>query len=176
MKKRLILSFLLLSFSSVAQEQQFTLTNALIVAQMNKEDERYSLEIALTEFFTDRGIKAIPSLNVLKQGSDQTMLASDSLKSIVKAKGIDTYLLVSVRGYDSRFKESNKKDDFVTALGYGTLFNLYREEVANVSFEFFFYKNDALVKTELVRVGNISSKESVIKRLKKRLARKLKKW
>lgn len=176
MKNVIIYTFLFLSFSSIAQSDNFTLTNALIVGQMNKEDERYSLEIALTEFFSERGVKSIPSLNLLKQGSDLTILATDSMKAMVKAKGIDTYILVSVRGYDSRFKTSQKKDDFRTALGYGTLFGLYREEVTNVSFEFFFYRNDVLVKTQLLRVGNVNSKESVIKRLKKKLARKMKKW
>ncbi len=177
MKKLIVFTFIFVSFSSFAQEKkEFTLTNALIVGQMEQEDERYSLEIALTEFFTDRGIKAVPSLNILKEGSDQVLLAGDSLKNVVRAKGLDTYMLVSVRGYDSRFKVSTKNDDFKTALGYGTLFKLYREEITNVSFEFFFYQNGVLVKKDLIRVGNVNSKESVIKRLKKKLVRKMRKW
>jgi hypothetical protein len=177
MKKLILIAFLFVSAALSAQkEENFSLTNALIVGQMEDESERYSLEIALTEFFTDRGVKAVPSLNVLKDGSDLILLAEDSLKTVVKAKGIDTYMLVSVRGYDSRFKPSTKNDDFKTALGYGTLFRLYREEITNVSFEFFFYRNGSLVKTQLVRVGNVNSKETVIKRLKQKLARKMKKW
>lgn len=178
MKNLIVLTLLFVSFTSVAQKnkERFTLTNALIVGQMNKEDERYFLEISLTEFFADRGVNALPSLNILKQGADLSDLASDSLKNKVQAKGIDTYLLVSVRGFDSRFKLSSRNDDFKTALDYGTLFNLYREEITNVSFEFFFYLNDALVKKQLIRIGNINSKESVLKRLKKKLARKMKKW
>ncbi len=143
---------------------------------MNKENERYSLEIALTEFFAERGVNCAPSLNILKQGSDQSLLATDSLRSQVRAKGIDTYMLVSVRGYDSRFKKSTKKDDLKTALDYGTLFGLYRDEVTSVTFEFFFYRNDALVKTQLIRVSNVSNDLTVIKRLKKKLARKMKRW
>lgn len=179
MKKLIVLTLLFVSFTSIAQKkkkEQFTLTNALVVGQMNKEDERYFLEISLTEFFADRGVKAMPSLNILKQGADLSDLASDSLKNTVQAKGIDTYLLVSVRGFDSRFKVSSRNDDFSTALDYGTLFNLYRDEVTNVSFEFFFYRNDTLVKKQLFRVGNVNSKESVLKRLKKKLTRKMKKW
>lgn len=167
---------LLLAFQSTAQKEKFSLTNALIVGQMDKEDERYFLEIALTEFFADRGVKCVPSINILKQGSDLDLLATDSLRSIVRAKGLDTYLLVSVRGYDSRFKKSEQRNDFKTALEYGTLFGLYRDEVTNVTFEFFFYRNDALVKTQMIRVGNINSKESVMKRVKKKLARKMKRW
>lgn len=176
MKKLLVFTLILLSFQATAQKNRFSLTNALIVGQMDKEDERYFLEIALTEFFAKRGVKSVPSLNILKQGSDQELLLTDSLKTIVSAKGIDTYLLVSVRGYDSRFKTSEQRNDFKTALAYGTLFGLYRDEVTNVTFELFFYRNNEMVKTQMIRVGNVNSKESVVKRLKKKLARKMKKW
>jgi hypothetical protein len=176
MKRLIVFTLLFLSFQSGAQKQEFSLTNALIVGQMDKDDERYFLEIALTEFFADRGVKCVPSINILKQGSDLEMLATDSLRSVVRAKGIDTYLLVSVRGYDSRFKKSEQKRDFQTALGYGTLFGLYREEVTNVTFEFYFYRNDEIVKSQMIRVGNVNSKESVMKRVKKKLARKMKRW
>ncbi len=176
MKIVIAVALVFVSLTSIGQKQSFTLTNALIVGQMDKEDERYFLEIALTEFLTERGVNAVPSLNVLKQGSDLSLLATDSLMQVVKAKGLDTYMLVSVRGFDSRFKVSEKNDGFAAALDYGTLFNLYREEIANVSIEFFFYRNNTLVKKQLIRVGNIDSKESVVKRLKKKLARKMKKW
>ncbi len=176
--KNLILFFcFLVTIQTQAQKSEpFSLTNALIVGLLEKENERFSLEIALTEFFAERSVKAIPSLNILKQGSDQLLLATDSLRSQVRAKGIDTYMLVSVRGYDARFKKSEKNDDLKTALNYGTLFGLSRDEVTTVSFEFFFYRNDKLVKNQLIRVGNVNSNETVIKRLKKKLARKMKKW
>ena len=98
------------------------------------------------------------------------------MRAAVKEKGIDTYMLVSVRGYDSRFKKTVKNDSLDIALDYGTLFSLYREEATSITFEFFFFRNDVMVKTALVRCGNISSKETVLKRLKKKLARKYKKW
>jgi len=156
--------------------QDLNLTNALIVGQLSKEEERYSLEITLAEFFGERGIKALPSLNVLKQGAELTDLAEDSLQKLVAEKGIDTYILVSVRGYDRRFKPTEKKEDLKTALGYGTLFSLYREDVVSVSFEFFIYRNNELVAIKIVKCGNISSRETVLKRLRKKLDRKLKKW
>lgn len=179
MKNLIFIAFIFLSFQSFGQnkkKEHFNLTNALIVALMNQENERYSLEIALTEFFADRGVNCVPSLNILKQGSDQSLLATDSLRNKVRAKNIDTYMLVAVRGYDSRFKKSAKQDDLATALDYGTLFGLYRDEVTSVTFEFFFYRNDTLVKSQLIRVSNVSSDLTVIKRLKKKLARKMKRW
>jgi hypothetical protein len=176
MKKITLFTFLLLSSLTFAQKQKLQLSNALIVGLMDKEDERFMLEIALTEFFASEGVKAVPSLNILKQGSDPSLLATDSMRAVVKEKGLDTYMLASVRGYDSRFKKSEKNDAMPVALDYGTLFSLFREEATSVTFEFFIYRNDVLVKTALVRCGNVSSKETVLKRLKKKLARKYKKW
>lgn len=173
MKKIFLFTFLLplLGFA-----QDFKLNNALVVGQLDQERDRYSLEIMLTEFFAENGVKAVPSLNVLKQGQDLNLLATDSLQSIVRNRGIDTYLLVSVRGYDRRFKPSQAKNEFATALDYGTLFGLYRDEVVSVSFEMFFYRDGQLVHQEMVKCGSISSRETVLKRFRKKLKRKLKKW
>lgn len=177
MKYSVLLAFVLFLGTSFAQKgKSINLTNALVVGQCDKENDRYSLEVALTEFLTEQGVKAVPSLNVLKQGADIEALASDSLMQVVKAKGIDTYVLCNIRGYDRRFKETEKHDDFKTALGYGTLFALYRAEVVSVTFEIFVYRDGQLVMTDLIKCGNVSSAETVIKRLKKKLKRKFKKW
>lgn len=177
MKRTILLTFLLLLGTSFAQKSgSIQLTNALIVGQCDKENDRYNLEVTLTEFFADQGVKAMPSLNVLKQGANIENLAADSSVQAVKAKGIDTYILCSIRGYDRRFKETGKNDDFKTALGYGTLFTLYREEIVSVTFEFFIYREGQLVMTDIVKCGNISSTETVLKRLKKKLNRHYKKW
>jgi hypothetical protein len=84
--------------------------------------------------------------------------------------------LCSVRGYDRRFKKATTTDDMETALGYGTLFSLYRSEVVSVTFEFFVYRNNKLIFTDLVRCGNVSTKEKVLIRLKKKLERRIRKW
>jgi hypothetical protein len=176
MKQLILIALLLAASASFGQKQKLNLTNALIVGQMDKEDERFMLEIAMTEFFTEQKVKAVPSINVLKQGAKPDELATPEMRLAVKEKGLDTYMLVSVRGYDSRFRKTKKDDSLATALDYGTLFSLYRAEVTSVTFEFFIYRNDVMVKTALIRCGNVSSKETVIKRLKKKLARKVKKW
>jgi hypothetical protein len=176
MKNLILIAAVLLSSLSFGQKNQLNLTNVLIVGQMEQEDERFMLEIALTEFFAERNIKAVPSINILKQGADPSLLLTPELRADVKGKGLDTYMLVSVRGYDSRFKKTNKNDSLSVALDYGTLFALYRAEITSITFEFFIYRNDVMVKTALVRCGNISSKETVLKRLKKKLARKVKRW
>ncbi|MFN5032238.1 MAG: hypothetical protein ACK5FX_08470, partial [Flavobacteriia bacterium] len=57
------------------QVNDLHLTNALVVGQLDKPEDRYTVEINLTELLTDAGIKAIPSLNMMKLGSDASLLA-----------------------------------------------------------------------------------------------------
>lgn len=167
---------LFFSFLSIAQTDGLKLKNALVIGQLEKSDDRYSIEIALTEILTNAGVKAIPSLNVLKYGNDIQLLATDSLQKIISDKGIDTYLTVSVRGYDRRFKKAEVHDNFKTALATGHLFSLYREELVSISFEFTFYREGQFMGTDIVKCGNIGSRDDVIKRFKKKVAKRIKKW
>lgn len=160
-----------------SQTTMLRLKNVLVIGQLDKPEDRYSMEINVTEIFTDLGIKAIPSLNMLKLGTDATLIATDSMKQVISAKGIDTYLLVSVRGYDKIYKATSMNDDFNTALGAGNLFPLYREEIVSVSFEFKFFRNGAMVQYDIIKCGNVSNRDAVIKKLRKQLRKiALKKW
>ena len=104
------------------------------------------------------------------------LILPDGEKLIVSAKGLDTYLTVSVRGYDKRFKLAESRDDFKTAININHLFSLYKENVITVSFEFTFYRDGKFVGTDIVRCGNIDSRETVLKRFKKKTAKRIKKW
>jgi hypothetical protein len=160
-----------------SQTNTLGLKNVLVIGQLDKPEDRYSMEINVTEIFTDLGIKAIPSLNMLKLGTDASLIATDSIKQAIFAKGIDTYLLVSVRGYDKIFKATNMNDDFNTALGAGNLFPLYRDEIVSVSFEFKFFRNGAMVQYDIIKCGNVSNRDAVIKKLRKQLRKiSVKKW
>lgn len=177
MKQLFLLLVLFTAPLSFAQKTDINLTNALVIGQLDKQEDRYSIEINVTELLTEAGIKAIPSLNVMKLGSDASNLASDSLQKIVAAKGIDTYVLVSVRGYDRKFKRSERNDDLATALNSGNLFPLFRDEVVSVSFEFLFYRNGQYLGSDVVKCGNVSDRDSVIKRFRKAVAKRIvKKW
>ena len=160
-----------------SQTTMLRLKNVLVIGQLDKPEDRYSMEINVTEIFTDLGIKAIPSLNMLKLGTDASLIATDSMKQLISAKGIDTYLLVSVRGYDKIFKATSMNDDFNTALGAGNLFPLYRDEIVSVSFEFKFFRNGAMVQYDIIKCGNVSNRDAVIKKLRKHLRKiAVKKW
>ena len=168
---------LVLSISSWGQLDQLDLKNALVVGQMDKPEDRFSVEINITELLTNAGIKASPSLNVLKLGSSAELLTTDSIKALVTSKGFDTYLLISVRGYDKKFKASDKKDDLATALGAGNLFQIYRDEVTSVSFEFMFFRNNVMVASDIVRCSNVSNRDAVVKKLRKAVSKRIvKKW
>jgi hypothetical protein len=174
----LTLLLIFLSASTVfGQLDQLNLTNALVIGQLDKPEDRFSIEINLTELLTSNGVKAMPSLNVLKLGSDPELLATDSMKTILASKGIDTYVLVFVRGYDKKFKPTTLKDDFLTVLNTGSLFPIYREEVTSVSFEFLFYRNGEMVASDIVKCGSVSNRDAVVKKLRKGLEKRIvKKW
>lgn len=177
MKYLSLLIALLVSNLFFAQLEDLHLKSVLVVGQLDKEEDRYSLEVNLTELLTNAGVKAIPSLNILKLGSDASLLATDSIQQIVASKGIDTYVLITVRGYDRKYKPTKLRDDLVTALSAGNLFPIYRDEVVSVSFEFTFFRNGQFVCSDIVKCGNVSDRDSVIKRFRKLVAKRIeKKW
>lgn len=177
MKKLILFIFLLASVSVSAQKKHFDLSNALIIGQMDRDDDRYSIEVSLTELFNTNGVKAMPSLNVLKRGESGEKLAEDSLKQLVAAKGFDTYVLVSVRGYDRKFRQRESSEPLDTALSVGQLYPIYSPDIVSVTFEFLFYRNGEYIGSDLVKCGNISDRESVLKRLRKKARKRLlKKW
>ena len=172
--KHLILSLLIaFTFNAGAQVENLKLKNVLVIALLEQEDDHFSIEINLTELLSNAGIKAIPSLNILKRGNYTTVLASDSIQELTRTMGVDTYMLVSVRGYDKKFKTSSCKDDLQQALSVGNLFPIYRDEIVSVSFEFTFYRNGQCVGSDIVKCGNVSDRESVLKKFRKQITKKI---
>ena len=153
------------------------LKNAVVIGQLDNSSDRYSLEINMTELLTDRGVKTMPSLNVIKMGADSKLLASDSIQAVLKEKGFDTYVIIAVRGYDRKFKVAEKQPDFEEALTVGGLFELYRQDIVSISFEFKFYRNSEFVYGEIVKCGNISDRETVLKKFRTKVGKRIsKRW
>lgn len=174
MKKQIL--FLLVVFSSIsAFSQELKLTNALIVSHMDKQQDRFSLEIACSEVLSSAGVKNGVSLNVMKQGGDPQVLLTDSLTQALAAKGLNTFMLVSVRGYDKRFKVSEQKISLSEDLAIDNLFPIYKEDIVSVSFEFHFYRDGKLVYADIIKVGGAGSREKVMKKFRKKLAKKVEK-
>lgn len=156
-----------------SQTKGLNLTNTLVVGQLDKADDRFTMEIYLTEMLSSSGINAMPSLNILKEGTNLTALASDSIKAVLKEKGIDTYLLVSVRGYDRKFKPAKNHESLSTELGSGHLFPLYRDEISSITFEFIFFRNGEYAGYDLVKIGGVGSRETVMKKFRKKIIKRI---
>ncbi len=162
---------------SLAQSKDLNLTNALVVSHINDQQDRFTLEVAIAEILSQCNVKNTVSLNLLKQGGDPQVLMTDSITKILAEKGINTLMLVSVRGYDRRFKPSEKKITLAEDLSAENLFSLYKEDIVSVTLEFHFYRNGELVYTDLLKIGGISSRDGVMKKLRKKLTKRVnRKW
>lgn len=175
--KRSLLSFLFLSTCLLAFSQAkfppLKLNNALIVSHLDKESDQFSLEIAVSDVLSKTKIKNTVSLNVLKAGGDPQVLMTDSLTQLLKAKGINTLMLVSVRGFDNRFRPSSGNMTLAEDLAADNLFPIYKEDIVSVTFEFHFYREGKLVYTDLLKIGGINSRDKVLKKLRKKLEKKV---
>src|SRR3989338_6785433 len=158
--KQLILLIAVIGLGSIsnAQTDSLHLTNALVVSHMDNQEDRYSLEVAISEILTPNQMKN-----------------ADSLTQILAAKGINTLMLVSIRGYDKRFKRSEKKLTLAEDLSAANLFSLYKDDIVSVTLEFHFYRNGKLVGSDLLKIGAISSREGVMKKLRKKLPKRIRK-
>jgi hypothetical protein len=176
MKVVILFSFLISSVGIFAQLDKLDLKNLVVVAQLDRPEDRFTAEINFAEIFANVGIKTMASLNAQKQGADIAHLAYDSIQKAIAAKGFDTYVLISVRGYDNKFKAATMHNDLKTELGVGHLFPLYRDEIASVTFEFNFYRNGQFVAYDMIKIGGIASRDEVVKKLRKKMPKRIAKY
>ena len=153
--------------------QKVKLTNAVVIAQFDKEEDRYAMQALMADLLKGYQVKILPLMNVLKQGEDPKHLLQDSVQQILVQKGFDTYLVVNVRGYDRTFKPSEDTQTLAELLETTSIYQIYRDEATSVSFEFSIYRNGKLISREVLRCGNVSDRDSVLKRLRKRLPKKV---
>lgn len=173
MRFYLIVAALLCFTCGFSQTKNLHLKNVLVVGQLDKAEDRFTMEINLTQLLAENGIKAMASLNILKEGTSPEVLASDSIQNALKAKGIDTYVLVSVRGYDRKFKPATRHESLAAELAIGHMFPLYRDEISSITFEFKFYRNGEYAGYDLVKVNNVGSRDTVLKKFRKAITKRL---
>ncbi|MBN9293316.1 MAG: hypothetical protein J0G96_04980 [Flavobacteriia bacterium] len=174
MKKIIFIAFILLGFHVTGIAQKANLQNAVVVGLFDRKDERFQMEILLSELLLENKIKAKVSLNFLKEGADVTALANDSVQQLIAKSGFDTYVLMAVRGYDKKFKPATQKLPLGEELSLGHLFPIYREEISNVTFEFKFYKGNEMTGYSMVKIP-ASSKESMLKKFRLKMGKQIKK-
>ena len=168
-----IIALLLLNFTVKAQEEPLNLDNALVVAMQDKMEDRYTLELAVIELLRKHNVLAKSSLNILKDGQDPMILASDSIKRNLSNAGVNTYMLISVRGFNKRFNPSQNIPALKDELRSGHLFPIWRETASTVTFTIIFYRNEVPVHYELIRVRAGNSVDKMMKRLVKQMERRL---
>ena len=165
--------FCLAILTQLVSAQSVKLTNAVVITQFDKEEDRYVMQALMADILKGYQIKALPVMNVLKQGEDPQHLLNDSIQQIIVQKGFDTYLVVNVRGYDRTFKPSEDTQTLAELLETTSIYQIYRDEATSVSFEFSIYRDGKLVSRQVLRCGNVSDRDSVLKRLRKRLPKKV---
>lgn len=181
MKKLFLIIAIAFTGNVIAQKQAKKLTpplqNAVVLAQMDSQEDRYSTEVSLTNIFGGFGIKAKPSLNVIKRGQDAIELLNEENQTKLKAENFDTYVVVRVLGYDQKYSATNIKDDLTTTLKQGAFFGLYRQDMASISFEFKIFREGKLQRVDVRKFGNIGNRTDVLRKLSKTVVKLLeKKW
>ena len=166
--KALLTLFLFSTLSVFGQQIKFK--NALVIGQFDKSEDRYAMELNLVEILQQNGYKALPSFNLLKQGEALGNLLNDSTLNVLKSKGVDAYVVLTVRGYDRNFKSSEAKTTLKEILEMTSIYHIYRDEATSVTFEFVFFDlNNQLIGRSLLKCGNVSDRDSVMKRFRKKL-------
>lgn len=172
-----IIALIFFSLTIRSQDQPLNLTNVLVVGQQDKLQDQYTLELAVLELMQENNINAKASLNVIKQGQGPTVLASDSIQRKLVNEGIDTYMLISVRGYDKRFNPSSNVQSMEDELSAGHLFKLWRESASTITFTVIFYRNNIPARYDLIRVRAGNSEDKMMKRLKRKVEKLItKEW
>jgi hypothetical protein len=169
-----LLSLLFIAFTGISQD--LNLRNALVVSHIDNQQDRFTLEVAVSEVLSQNGVKNAVSLNLVKQGGDPQVLLTDSIKQILDAQGINTFMVVSIRGYDRKFKTTTKQLTLAEDLAADNLFSLYKPDIVSVSMEFHFYREGRLVYADIIKIGGVSSRESVMKKFRRKLSKRVRKW
>ncbi len=165
---RYLLLFILVLFGYNFFAQGLKLKECVMIAQFEKLEDRYAMEVNLCEILNPLKVQTIPATNIVKQGGTALQLSSDSSMLYWNAKNIQTYCVVSVKGYDKKFKPSKTEIAFKDALERATLYSLYKEDISSVTFEFLFFRGGKLVYSDLIKIGNIGERDDVIKRFRKK--------
>lgn len=178
--KKLILSLVCFFSLTSAFSQKvpaLNLNECVIISHLDKSEDRFSLEINTSEVLSSVKVKNMVSLNVLKQGGDPQVFLTDSIVNLLKEKGFNTLMLVSIRGYDKNFKQSTATMTLAEDLSADNLFPIYKEDIVSVTFEFHFYRDGKLIYTDLLKISGVGSRDKVLKKYRKKLAKRVyKKW
>lgn len=182
--KTISMAFILVCFSlSTANAQKVkhpkisNLNGALILVKNDKPDERFSMESNLGKLFAGYGMPILLSINLIKERAPLSELAETKIQGEMNSRNINSVLVISVRGFDTRFKPRTKIPQTLgEMLQEGNLNPISGDEVTSVTIEFFQYVNGKFAGYHIQRVGGASSRSKVYSKLQKRLDKLVPKW
>ena len=181
MKTILSILFLALLTPGLAQKVKqpkiSKLKGAMILVKNDKPQERFSMEANLGKLFSVYKMPILLSVNLIKEGAPLIELADERVQKEMNAKGINSVLVISVRGFDTRFSARTKiPQTLAEMLQEGNLNPITAEEATTVTIEFFQYIDGKFVGYHIQRVGGAATKTKVYQRLQKRLDKLVPKW
>lgn len=153
------------------------LKGALILVKNDKPQERFSMEANIGKLFSGYGMPILLSVNLIKEGAPLTELAETKIQGEMNARNINSVLVISVRGFDTRFKPRTKiPEKLADMLAEGNLNPISMEEASSVTIEFFQYINGKFHGYHMQRLGGANSRSKIYNRLQKRLDKLVPRW
>lgn len=177
----IIATLSLFSFSTVAQKVKHpkisNLKGALILVKNDKPEDRFSIESNMGKMFANYGMPILLSINLIKERAPMSELGETKIQAEMNSRNINSVLVISVRGFDTRFKPRTKiPETLAEMLQEGNLNPISREEATSVTIEFFQYVNGKFNGYHIQRLGGAGSKSKVYSRLQKRLDKLVPAW
>ncbi len=150
---------------------------AMLLVKNDNAQERFSVEANLGKILATYNMPLLLSINLINQGAPLKELAGARVQNEMSARGINSVIVVSIRGFDQRFKPRTKiPATLEEMLEEGNLYPLSQEDVTTVTIEFIQYVGGKFHGYHMMRVGNASNKSKVYSKIQKKLNRQIPKW
>jgi hypothetical protein len=149
----------------------------MLLVKNDNAQERFSIEANLGKIFASFQMPLLLSINLINQGSPLKELAEARVQNELSARGINSVIVVSIRGFDQRFKPRTKiPEKLIDILEEGNLYPISQEDASSVTVEFFQYIGGNFNGYHMMRIGGASDRTKVYNRILKRLNRLVPRW
>lgn len=153
------------------------LKGALLVVKNDKFNERFSAEVNIAKIFSPFQMPMLLSVNLIKENAALSELNSPKVQGEMAGKNINSVIVVSVRGYDTRFKSRTKiPNTLEEILEEGNLYPVTQDDISSVTIEFIQYVGGKFNGYHIMRIGSASDKQKVYKKMQKKLNRLIPSW
>jgi len=153
------------------------LKGVMLLVKNDNAQERFSIEANLGKIFAQFNMPILLSINLIKQGAPLTELSDPKIQGEMNSKGINSVVVVSIRGFDARFKPRTKMPATLDEmLQEGNLYPISQEEATTVTIELIQFVNGKFNGYHMMRISSASDKTKVYSKIQKKLNRLMPKW